>query len=187
MRTTMQIFKKGLWNLSTPVHNHHHEQVKGNWVYRNECLFLNNSYEWGKPLKNLVAFLCTKKNGFEISSVSEDTFLVMPHPRSSAFNGPHVLKSAFEVLHVIPLFCMSSLIYMTFPHKTYKRFGNSNTTLCVTIGQNYLCAALNMPASLENSAVATGLEKVSFHSSPKERQCQRRLKLPHNCTHLTRQ
>ena len=47
-------------------------------------------------------------------------------------------------------------------------------------------AALNMPANLENSAVATGLEKVSFHSSPKERQCQRMLKLPHNCTHLTR-
>ena len=30
-----------------------------------------------------------------------------------------------------------------------------------------------------------GLEKVSFHSSPKERQCQRMLKLLHNCTHLT--
>ena len=30
---------------------------------------------------------------------------------------------------------------------------------------------------------ATGLEKVSFHSNPKERQCQRMLK--HNCTHLT--
>jgi len=42
-----------------------------------------------------------------------------------------------------------------------------------------------MPANLENSAVATGLEKVSFHSNPKERQCQRILKLPHNCTHLT--
>ena len=27
--------------------------------------------------------------------------------------------------------------------------------------------ALNMPANLENSAVATGLEKVSFHSSLK--------------------
>ena len=26
-----------------------------------------------------------------------------------------------------------------------------------------------MPASLENSAVATGLEKVSFHPNPKER------------------
>ena len=34
-----------------------------------------------------------------------------------------------------------------------------------------------MPANLENSAVATGLEKVSFHSYPKERQCQRMLKL----------
>ena len=44
---------------------------------------------------------------------------------------------------------------------------------------------LNMPANLENSAAATELEKVSFHSSPKERQCQRMLKLPHNCTHLT--
>ena len=29
---------------------------------------------------------------------------------------------------------------------------------------------LNMPANLENSAVATGLEKVSFHSNPKRRQ-----------------
>ena len=34
-----------------------------------------------------------------------------------------------------------------------------------------------MPANLENSAVATGLEKVSFHSNPKERQCQRMLQL----------
>ena len=42
-----------------------------------------------------------------------------------------------------------------------------------------------MPANLENSAVATGLEKVSFHSKPKERQCQRMFKLLHNCTHLT--
>ena len=29
-------------------------------------------------------------------------------------------------------------------------------------------AALNMSANLENSAVATGLEKVSFHSNPKK-------------------
>ena len=32
-----------------------------------------------------------------------------------------------------------------------------------------------MPANLENSEVATGLEKVSFHSNPKGRQCQRML------------
>ena len=44
-----------------------------------------------------------------------------------------------------------------------------------------------MPANWENSAVATGLEKTSFHSDPKERKCQRIFKLPHNCTHLTPQ
>ena len=33
-------------------------------------------------------------------------------------------------------------------------------------------AALSMPANLEKSAVATGLEKL-FHCNPKERQCQR--------------
>ena len=42
----------------------------------------------------------------------------------------------------------------------------------------------DMLANLRNSAVATGLEKVYFHSNPKERQCQRMLKLLHNCTHL---
>ena len=29
--------------------------------------------------------------------------------------------------------------------------------------------------------------KVSFHSNPKEKQCQRMFKLLHNCTHVTRQ
>ena len=32
-----------------------------------------------------------------------------------------------------------------------------------------------MPANVENSPVATGLEKVRFHSNLKERQCQRML------------
>ena len=35
------------------------------------------------------------------------------------------------------------------------------------------------------TAVATGLEEVSFHSNPKERQCQGMLRLPHSCPHLT--
>ena len=47
-------------------------------------------------------------------------------------------------------------------------------------------AALNMSANWENTAVATGLEKVSFLSNPKEGQCQKMFKLLHNCTHLTR-
>ena len=37
-----------------------------------------------------------------------------------------------------------------------------------------------MPEHLENSAVSRGLEKVSFHSNPKEGQCHRMLKLLHN-------
>ena len=36
-----------------------------------------------------------------------------------------------------------------------------------------------MPVNLENSGVATGLEKVSFHSNLKERQGQRMFKLLH--------
>ena len=43
-----------------------------------------------------------------------------------------------------------------------------------------ISAALNVPANLENSAVVTGLEKVSFHSNPKEGQCQRMFKLLYN-------
>ena len=43
----------------------------------------------------------------------------------------------------------------------------------------------DVQANVENTAVATGLEKVSFHFNPKERQCQRMLKLLHNCNHLT--
>ena len=35
------------------------------------------------------------------------------------------------------------------------------------------------------SALATRLEKVSFHSNLKEGQCQRMLKLPHNHVYFT--
>ena len=46
-------------------------------------------------------------------------------------------------------------------------------------------AAINMSADLENSAMATGLEKFSIHSSPKEGQCQRMFKLLHSYIHFT--
>ena len=39
--------------------------------------------------------------------------------------------------------------------------------------------------NLKNSAVTTELKKISFHSNPKERQCQRMFKLLYNCTHFT--
>ena len=38
--------------------------------------------------------------------------------------------------------------------------------------------------NLENSTVATGLEKISFHSNPKEGQCQSMFKIPRNCAHF---
>ena len=41
-----------------------------------------------------------------------------------------------------------------------------------------------MQGNLENSAVATGLEKVNLHSNPKEGQCQRMFKLLYNCGHF---
>ena len=42
-----------------------------------------------------------------------------------------------------------------------------------------------MPENMENLAVVTRLENVSFHSNPKERQCNRKYNPPHNCTQLT--
>jgi len=43
-----------------------------------------------------------------------------------------------------------------------------------------------MSANLENSAVNTGMENVSFHPDSKEGLFQRIFKLLHNCTHFTR-
>ena len=55
--------------------------------------------------------------------------------------------------------------------------------LSATLSQHHLSgfesAVFNMPANLENAAVDTGLEKVSFHSNSKERQCKIVLKLLH--------
>ena len=62
-----------------------------------------------------------------------------------------------------------------------------NSSWAISKPKRWCCKspAPNMPANLENSAVATKLENVCFQSNSKERQCQRMLELPHNCTHLT--
>ena len=56
--------------------------------------------------------------------------------------------------------------------QSYWRWWNSSWA--IPNPERWCCesAALNMPTNLENSAVTTGLEKVSFHSNPKDRQCQ---------------
>ena len=43
-----------------------------------------------------------------------------------------------------------------------------------------------MSANLENSAVATGLKKDSFHFTAKEGQCQKMFKLPYTKTHASK-
>ena len=59
--------------------------------------------------------------------------------------------------------------------------------LMTDVGAKFLTNEVGIyeSANLENTAVATGLEKVSFHSNPKEGQYLRIIKLPYNCTHLT--
>ena len=46
--------------------------------------------------------------------------------------------------------------------------------------KNDAVKVLNMPTNLENSAVATELEKASFHSNPSKRHLQRMFKVPYN-------
>ena len=74
-----------------------------------------------------------------------------------------------------------ALTRRTFVGKVTSLLFNMLSTLVIAFLSSY---ALNMPANLENLAVATGLEKVSFHSNPKERQCQRMFKPSLNCIHL---
>jgi len=59
----------------------------------------------------------------------------------------------------------------------------SHTYICIyAFIHDYI---FTVSANLENSAVATAVEKGNFHSNPKEGQCQRIFKLPHACTHFT--
>ena len=59
----------------------------------------------------------------------------------------------------------------------------------VELFQNLKDDSVNMLNSvcqeIWKTPLATVLEKVSFHSNPKERQCQRMFKLPHNYAHFT--
>ena len=50
------------------------------------------------------------------------------------------------------------------------KWGWWNSSWAISNPERWCCesSALNMPVNLENSAVATGLEKVSFHPIPKK-------------------
>ena len=81
--------------------------------------------------------------------------------------------------------CPEQKVWVPLTNNSSCMESRSNYQIACVEGQiAHWSAALNMPANLENSTVATGLEKVSFLSNPKERQCQRMFKLLHSCTHL---
>ena len=68
---------------------------------------------------------------------------------------------------------------------TNKASGDGMPAELIQILNDAVKSAALMPANLENSAMSTGLEKVSFHSNPKEGQCQRMFQLLHSDTHFT--
>ena len=70
---------------------------------------------------------------------------------------------------------MQSQVGLRKHHYEQSSWRRWNPSWSISNSKRWCCksVALNMSANLENSAVVTGLEKVSFHSNPKERQCQR--------------
>ena len=70
---------------------------------------------------------------------------------------------------------------------TQKNYTKKISSWAITNPKRWCCesSTVNLPANLENSALARRLENVSFHCNPKERQFQRMLKLQDNCTLLT--
>ena len=88
----------------------------------------------------------------------------------------------------LELFLHSSLVaYWAPPHLGSSPF--SVFSLCLFIlfmgfsrQEYWRCLPFPFPV---DHILSANLEKVSFHSNHKERQCQRILKLPHNYTHLT--
>ena len=70
--------------------------------------------------------------------------------------------------------------------KEFQQSKGGEREVFTVVKDDAVSAALNMPANLEHSARATGLEKVSFYSNPKERKCQRMFKLPHSFHTLAR-
>ena len=92
------------------------------------------------------------------------------------------------LLHSVPRPCSRPLLTHAFAGDPWTLRGRSLMGSCSPlfgVHKVWFVPFKSPPANMENSAVVTGLERVSFHSNPEERQCQRMLKLPHNCTHLT--
>ena len=71
-----------------------------------------------------------------------------------------------------PNYSLAIILNSNFIERLWRVSKASNVSSLCPLFWWYESAALNMSANLENSVVATRLEKISFHSNPKERQCQ---------------
>ena len=82
------------------------------------------------------------------------------------------LMSIESVIPSNPLILCCPLLVLPSIFPSIRVFSNESA-LCIRWPNYWSCQSteLNMPANLENSAMATGLEKVNFHSNPKEKQC----------------
>ena len=71
------------------------------------------------------------------------------------------------ITHLVPDILKREVKWALGSITTNKTSGGDGTPV-EQFSKRWCCesAALNMPANWENSAVATGLEKVSFHSNP---------------------
>ena len=85
------------------------------------------------------------------------------------------------------LFCLGELTKPTLKkwHLRHEITRWWNSSWAISNPKRWCCSSLNISTNLKNATVTSGLEKGSFHSNPKEGQCQRTFKLPHNCTHFT--
>ena len=73
------------------------------------------------------------------------------------------------------LFCLGELTKPTLKkwHLRYEITRWWNSSWAISNPKRWCCSSLNISTNLKNATVTSGLEKGSFHSNPKEGQCQR--------------
>ena len=157
-------------------------------------LFAFSYCSWGSQGKNaeVICHSLLQWTTFCQTSLPWPIHLGWPHTAWLSFI--ELDKAVVQVIRLASLWLWFQCVCPLMPSlSTYHLTWVSLTFTCkwdsswaISNPKRWCCenAAHNMSANLENSAVATRLEKVSFHSNPKERQCQR-MAMPKNAQTTT--